>query len=160
MKLFSPVENHWKLANKRGRLGSLDCFVFIQGGRAEAPASLGISRKRLPEKVPNYPGSCLPTAERLSASSPSELTWSYLSVLCRLLMLSLFQEWRFYFLFPEWSLDPASCDCPTANLSTQHRASHKCSLNALRIFRSSRFLQRLYTWAKGKCWVHTKTVPQ
>lgn len=39
----------------------LDCLMFIQGEKREAIAFLGISQRRLPGKVPNYPGSCLPT---------------------------------------------------------------------------------------------------
>lgn len=54
------VEKHWTLENGRERVGSLDYFMFIQGERVEAIAFLGISQRRLPGKVPNYPGPCLP----------------------------------------------------------------------------------------------------
>ena len=55
------AEKHWALENGKGRVGSLDCLMFIQGERVDAIAFLGIKQRRLPGKVPNYPGSCLPT---------------------------------------------------------------------------------------------------
>lgn len=97
LKISSSAEKHGKLANRRGRVGSLGRFMFIQSERAEAIASLGRGWRRVPGKVPNYPGFGLPTPKRLPASSPPPLTRSYLS---SLMLFSLPGMAFFNSLFP------------------------------------------------------------
>lgn len=134
VKVFSPMEKHWKLGNERKKdLGSINCFFFIQGkGPEDIIASSRTNQEWFLGKVLNYTGACPPIPKGLSASCPFKLMHNCLSHLVYVMQFSLLRKACLSLIWVTTLKILVSSDCSITNLRNQqiacHRITVKCSV--------------------------------